>query len=221
MLVREIILLFCHHRCQCRSSPRPRKVQDEKLDNPARQTSSLARRSDFGKMKLKSRVHLPEHLVNRRCSPLPGWSGRNAVKMRVKASGQAIPTAVSSRRNPRSAPCIWETVFVVATHPESDRASTRVQLFSATRGKDFCRAVFPSLRSGGLVHLHRRVQAVGSGCCRYQQRRRLGRLSEQQLPAEDAALPPSFGCGPTKQLQRSFGSFPLIQVNSDAIEIIK
>ena len=106
--------------------------------------------------------------------------------MRAKGSGPSIPTAVSSRRNPRSAPCIWETVFVVATHPESDRASTRVQLFSATRGKDFCRAVFPSLRSGGLVHLHRRVQAVGSGCCRDQQRRSLGRLSEHQLPAEDA-----------------------------------
>src|SRR5215469_10496623 len=34
-------------------------------------------------------------------------------------------------------------------------------------------------------------------------------------------LPPSFWCGPTEQLQRGFGLFPLIQVNPHAIEIIK
>src|SRR6516225_1398064 len=74
-LVREVILLFCNERCQRGSSPRPRKIQDKNLHYATRQRLSLARRCDVAKVKLKRCVHMPEHLVDRHCSPLP-WGVR-------------------------------------------------------------------------------------------------------------------------------------------------
>src|SRR5215472_16364591 len=64
------------------------------------------------------------------------------------------------------------TVFAVAPHPESDSASIRVQLSSATHGKELCRAAFRKLQSGESVQRYHFSQAVGSLCCRNQQRRR-------------------------------------------------
>jgi hypothetical protein len=54
-------------------------------------------------------------------------------------------------------------VFLVAPHPESDSASTRVHRSSATHGKELCQAASRKLQFGTPVQQYHFLRAAGSG----------------------------------------------------------